>query len=179
VLLALTLIGWRTQEYWARAIISAPWTMLALIVEILAVWRLSPELGHAALYLRRRRFIRGIWSWFAPNCIGVAVRWDATEARLRHVAAFRQLASVVGAQTDRWREGCWLFLSYTATYNARQTTAVFAVPIIFDPLEVSAAIVDDETKAIVFSISPGRVEAPREPQHITEAIVGDPSPSAT
>jgi hypothetical protein len=105
LVLALTVVGWSAQEYWADALVAAPWIVLPIAIEALAVWQLSPELRRPALSIRR--FVRTIRSRLDPGCSRVASDWDAVEAKLRSTATFRQLIPVLGAQTDRWREGCW------------------------------------------------------------------------
>ena len=46
---------------------------------------------------------------------------------------------------DFWDEGDWRFVSYTASYDDRPATAVFAVPRLrYEPDEIKVAIVDDE-----------------------------------
>src|SRR5262249_39473585 len=41
--LGLTLLGWLARDYWAVALIAAPWTALVVVTEIAVLWLLSPE----------------------------------------------------------------------------------------------------------------------------------------
>jgi hypothetical protein len=150
-LFALTLIGWGGQEYWAGALLAAPWLVLIIALEVVLLWLLSPEFGYPGVKYERQ-FIRAARLRLNPACVGVTLDWDTMEAKLRNTGAFQQLAPVLSASTDRWREGCWGFLSYAASYDDHPATAIFAFPMLFDSREVSAALVDDATNATVLAL---------------------------
>jgi hypothetical protein len=158
-LLALTLLGWGAQDYWAAALVAAPWVVLIILVEVFVLWLLSPEFGWSGVRLERR-IIRAARLRVNPTCAGVPLDWDATEGKLRKTAAFLRLAPSLSTITDRWREDCWSFISFAASYEDRPATAVFAMPTRFDPQEVSAAVVDDGSSATVLTIPSARGTLP-------------------
>ncbi|HEU5349058.1 MAG TPA: MauE/DoxX family redox-associated membrane protein [Ktedonobacterales bacterium] len=150
-LLALTLIGWGAREYWGSALLAAPWIAFIILMELFILWLLSPEFGWSGVRLERR-LIRAARLRLNPTCAGVPLDWSAMERRLISTAPFQQLAASLSTVTDRWQEGCWSFISYAASYEDHPATAVFAIPTLFDPREVSAAVVDDTSNAIVLSL---------------------------
>lgn len=155
VLLALTLVGWGATEYWVSAILAAPWVALILATEVVLLWLLSPEFGWTGVRMERR-VIRAARLRLNPTCAGVPLDWDALEGKLRRTPPYQQLAPTLSAITDRWREGCWSFISFAARYEDRPATAVFAVPTLFDSGEVSAAVVDDDSSATVLRLPSAR-----------------------
>ena len=155
VLLALTLVGWGATEYWGSAILAAPWVALILATEVVLLWLLSPEFGWTGVRMERR-VIRAARLRLNPTCAGVPLDWDALEGKLRRTPPYQQLAPTLSAITDRWREGCWSFISFAARYEDRPATAVFAVPTLFDSGEVSAAVVDDDSSATVLRLPSAR-----------------------
>lgn len=154
-LFLLTLIGWGAQEYWASALLAAPWVALIIVAEVVVLWLLSPEFGWAGVKVERR-FIRAARLQLNPTCAGAPLDWDIIEQRLRRTAPFRQLAPLLTTVTDRWREGCWTFMSFAASYDNHPATAIFAIPTLFDAQEVSAALVDDTSNATVLGIPSAR-----------------------
>jgi len=152
VLLALTLLGWGASEYWAGALVAAPWVVLAIGVELLGLWLLSPEFGWAGAQLEKR-LLRAARRRLDPTCARVALDWDELERRLRRTPHFLELALNLSALRDHWREECWAFFAYGATIEGRHATAVFAVPTLFDKHEVSVAVVDDSDNTTLLSFA--------------------------
>lgn len=161
VLLALTLVGWPTQMYWGQALDAAPWAVLVVVAEGALLWLLSPEFGWAGVRFERG-LIRTARLRLDPQCARVTLDWNALDKELRRSAAFRELARLapVSTQTDRWREDCTGYLAYRAVYGDRAATAVFAVPLLYDPREVTAALVDAADETIYFQVAaqPATVE---------------------
>ena len=174
-LLMLTLVGWIAQDFWANALVAAPWLVLPIAIEAIVIWQLSPERGKALSM--RHLFVSAMRSWLDPECRGVAFDWEPMEAKLRDTATFQQLVPLLGARTDQWREGCWGFITYAANYQMRNATAVFAVPVRFDAGDVSAAVVDDATNATLLVRPAVDLAYQHDPTRIAEAI-GNRSPSA-
>lgn len=158
-LLALTLLGWGAREYWAAALLAAPWAVLIILAEVFILWLLSPEFGWSGVRLERS-IIRAARLRLNPTCAGVQIDWSAMERNLVRAAPFQQLAPSLSAITDRWQEGCWCFVSYTARYENQPATAVFAFPTLFDAQEVSAAVVDDSSNATVLRLPSARGALP-------------------
>lgn len=159
VLFVLTLIGWGAREYWAGALLAVPWVAAILAVEVAALWLLSPEFGWPGARLERR-LLRVARQRLNPTCAEVPLDWDIMERNLRMTAPFQRLASSLSAITDHWREGCWSFMSYAASYEDRPATAVFAIPTRFNAHDVSAAVVDDGSNTIVLGLPSARGTLP-------------------
>lgn len=150
-LFALTLIGWAGQDYWASALLAAPWVTLLILLEVLLLWLLSPEFGFSGVKYERR-FIRAARLRLNPSCSWVPLDWDTMERNLRATKPFNQLAPILTTVSDRWREGCWSFISFAASYDDQTVTAIFAMPTLFDSREVSAAVVDDGSNTVVLNL---------------------------
>lgn len=159
LLLLLTLIGWGTRQFWASALVAAPWVALIILVEVTLLWLVSPEFGWQGARFEQR-LIKAAWRRFDPPCAEVALDWDTVERRLRDTPPYQQLAPSLSTITDHWREGCWGFVSYAANYENRPATAVFAIPTRFDARDVSAAVVDDGSNATVLSLPSARGTVP-------------------
>ena len=161
LLLALTLVGWGAQEYWASALVAAPWVALIILAEVFALWLLSPEFGWTGVQLERH-LIRSARLRLNPTCAGVQLDWGAVEQKLRKTDPFQKLADSLSDVTDRWQEGCWSFISYAARYQDHTATAVFAFPTRYDVRDVSAALVDDTDNATILSLPSLRGTRPPE-----------------
>lgn len=158
-LFVLTLIGWGAREYWASALLAAPWIALVIAAEVFVLWLLSPEFNYPGVKMEQR-LIRMARLRLNPTCAGVALDWDATERSLRNTKPFQQLAPLLSEVTDHWREGCWSFISFAASFEDRPLTAVFAIPALFDSREVSAAVIDDGSNDTVFKVPSARGALP-------------------
>jgi len=165
VLLVLTLIGWASREFWGAALLAAPWSALLIAAEVLTLWLLSPEFGWTGVRFEKR-LIRWARLRLDPSCTHVAHNWDQLERSLRRTVAFQELVrrgARVGTTTDRWREGCWSYIACEANYEDRPATVVFAVPILFDARQVSAAVVDETEHAVVLRLAPARTARGADP----------------
>lgn len=154
-LLVLTLIGWMGHVYWAMALLTAPWVVLIILFEIILLWLLSPEFGWPGMKLERR-VIRAARLRLNPTCSWVPEDWNALEQSLRKTGTFKQLAPLLSTVSDRWREGCWSFISFAARYDDHPATAIFAIPTLFDAQEISVALVDDDSNAVVLNLPSAR-----------------------
>ncbi len=164
-LLMLTLIGWASREFWGAALLAAPWSALLITAEVLTLWLLSPEFGWTGARFEKR-LIRWARLRLDPSCTRIAPNWDELEHGLWRTAAFQELVRRgvrVGTSTDRWREGCWGYIACGASYEDRPATVVFAIPILFDARQVSAAVVDEAENAVVLRLAPARTARGADP----------------
>ncbi|HEX9035390.1 MAG TPA: MauE/DoxX family redox-associated membrane protein [Ktedonobacterales bacterium] len=163
-LLAMTLAGWLTPEFWWTALRAAPAVAPLLALEVAALWALSPEfsglLGAEPRSGPGWRLIRGLRLRLDPACASMRQDVSVIEAALRESAPYRALRSTLGARNDAWREGCWDFIAYSATYERQAATVVFAAPALFDARSVSAAVVADADNAILLAVPSQRGVAP-------------------
>lgn len=91
----------------------------------------------------------------AAVCLRSALDWNAgsfdvplasTIQQLLRSPAYRSVGELLRSDVlDHWDEGEWRLLIYTAVYDGRQATAVFAVPLLrYEPDAVKVAGVDEE-----------------------------------
>jgi hypothetical protein len=78
-----------------------------------------------------------------------------SEHQLLRSGAYRAVSeSLRSGIRDTWDEGDWRFISYTAAYDDRAATAVFAVPRLrYNPDEIQVALVDDESGETLYKPS--------------------------
>jgi len=157
ILVALSVAGWPIREFWAAALVAAPWVIPLLALELVALWALSPEFGGVGARAGGRlgrRLLRSLRLRLDPACARVRLDFAAIEHALQGTAAFRALQPALGARSDAWREGCWDFVAYDALYERQAATVIFAAPALFDPREVSAAVVADADNTILLALPP-------------------------
>ncbi|MFK4086448.1 MauE/DoxX family redox-associated membrane protein [Kribbella sp. NPDC020789] len=127
-----------TQGWWSAG---AP--ALVLIAEAAAFVALSPELDRYWLLPIRRLRVR--LSHPLAGSASNAVPLAATQHRLLRSPAYRAVTGLLRSDIrDYWDEDGWRFVSYTARYDGRPATAVFAVPNTDStPESVRVAVVDE------------------------------------
>ncbi|WP_405057264.1 hypothetical protein OG474_31605 [Kribbella sp. NBC_01505] len=127
-----------SQGWWS----AGPATLL-LLAEAAAFVALSPELDRYWLLPLRRLRIR--LSHPLAGTASDAVPLAATERRLLLSPAYRAVTGLLRSDVrDYWDEEDWRFVSYTARYDGRAATAVFAVPHgDSTPETVRVAVVDE------------------------------------
>lgn len=152
ILLTLTLIGWLAHQYWGATLLAAPATALVIGSELVLLWFVSPEFSHIGPRVEKR-ILRALRLRVNPTCAGIATNWSGVDRHLRGTGMFRELAPILGERADQWRDGCWDFVAYPATYGDRAATAVFAAPVLYDPLQVSVAVVDDSDGTIFLKLA--------------------------
>lgn len=162
-LLALTLAGFPAGMFWGTALVATPWLALVVTLEFAALWMLSPESGDALARLRLSgagETARALRQRMDPTCARVPQDTAAIERALSASPTYHALQSIVGARTDAWREGCWDYIAYSATYEEQPATVIFVAPALFDPRDVSAAVVSDRDGSILLSAPSPRGAVP-------------------
>jgi hypothetical protein len=163
VLCALTVVGFPVNMFWGTALAAAPWLALVIALEFAGLWILSPESGDALARLRLSgagEAARALRQRMDPTCARVPQDIGAIERALSAAPAYRALRNNMGARTDAWREGCWDYISYSATYEQQPATVIFVAPALFDPRDVSAAVVSERDGSILLSAPSPRGSAP-------------------
>jgi hypothetical protein len=107
-----------------------------LAVEIVLVGALSPEIGAGLVRLG-----------YSEPCELRDVPASRTLTLLRRSKPWRRYAGLIAAGTpaDVWRELCWRYVVYPASYQGRDTELVFAVSLRQRRPAVHAALVDAST----------------------------------
>jgi hypothetical protein len=159
VLLLLTLSSWPVHQFWGAALTAMPEIVPLLAVEMVGLWMLSPEFGwHGPRF--GYQVMRAMRLRLDPACSRVRPDMAAIERDLRESAPYRKLQPMLGVRMDAWREGCWDFVVYGATYQQQAATAIFAVPAYFDANEVSAALVADTDNTVLLAVPSRRGTVP-------------------
>lgn len=119
--------------------------VVVVLGEVLLFVALSSELDRYWL-LPSRRFKVKLTHPLA-NTAAFDVPLATTQHQLLRSGAYRAVNALLRSDIrDHWDEGDWRFVSYTASYEDRQATAVFAVPRLrYEPDEIRVAIVDDDS----------------------------------
>ncbi|GAA3748218.1 hypothetical protein GCM10022225_35230 [Plantactinospora mayteni] len=138
--------------YWLPALTGSPAASAGLLLaEAALVVAFSPEFdSYWLLPLRRLRArlthpLRG----------GSGVPLLASVQQLQLSAAYRQVGTLLTSDVrDHWLEESWRMVCYSARYQGRAATAVFAVPAgEVAPDRVRVALVDDSTGATLVSLA--------------------------
>lgn len=116
-----------------------------VVVEVMLFVALSSELDRRWLLPLRRLKVRLTHPLASTASYDVPLA--TTHHQLLRSGAYRAVNALLRSDIrEHWDEGDWRFVSYTATYDDRPATAVFAVPRQrYEPDEVRVAIVDDES----------------------------------
>ncbi|MDG4789595.1 hypothetical protein O7626_27345 [Micromonospora sp. WMMD1102] len=132
--------------YWLPALAAAPAASTGLLLaEAALLVALSPEFdGYWLLPLRRIRA-----RLTHPLRDGAGVPLLASVQQLQLSTAYRQVAALLTSDVrEHWLEESWRMVCYSARYQGRPATAVFAVPAgEVAPDRVRVALVDDSTGA--------------------------------
>jgi hypothetical protein len=125
--------------------------LLALLaVEIVLVGALSPEVGESLIRLG-----------YSEPCELRDVPATRTLALLRRSKQWRRYSGLITSDVpaDVWRELCWRYVVYPATYEARDADLVFAIFLRHRRPAVHAAIVDSGTGLpVAMPASPGAAD---------------------
>lgn len=129
-----------SQGWWSAGPAAA-----VLIAEAALFVALSPELDRYWLLPLRRLRVR--LSHPLAGTASNAVPLAATQRRLVNSPAYRAVTGLLRSDIrDYWDEEDWRFVSYTARYDGRPATAVFAVPHGDSaPETVRVAVVDESS----------------------------------
>jgi hypothetical protein len=87
------------------------------------------------------------------DCATAKVPIEVTLAALQHSDIWHRWSPHLDTQNirDRWRSGCWRFISYDANHRGRRAVAVFAVRVAYrDPI-IRIALVDVESDVVLAS----------------------------
>ncbi|MFI5706918.1 MauE/DoxX family redox-associated membrane protein [Kribbella sp. NPDC051620] len=130
--------GWSASLPGATAVV-------VVVVEVMLFVAMSAELDRYWLLPLRRLKVRLTHPLAHTASYGVPLA--TSEHQLLRSSAYRAVNALLRSGIrDTWDEGDWRFISYTASYDDREATAVFAVPRLrYEPDEVRVAIVDDES----------------------------------
>ncbi|MBF9133473.1 hypothetical protein I0C86_31610 [Plantactinospora sp. S1510] len=138
--------------YWLSAVVDQPAASVALLLaEVAALVALSPEFDAAWLLPLRRLRAR----LTHPLRGGSGIPLLASVQQLQLSGAYRQVAALLTSDVrEHWLEQPWRMVCYSARYQGRPATAIFAVPAAdAAPERVRVALVDDSTGATLLSLT--------------------------
>ncbi|GIG71221.1 MauE/DoxX family redox-associated membrane protein [Phytomonospora endophytica] len=135
---------WAPSIAWYTELSGEPVLFTAVLAaEALLVAGLSPEFDHRWL-LPLRRLHNRLTHPLSGG--GFEIPLDSTVTQLIRSGVYRHTAAALRSDvTEHWDEGEWRFLVYSARYENRPATAVYAVPRLrYAPDDVRVAMVDEE-----------------------------------
>ncbi|MBE1484753.1 MauE/DoxX family redox-associated membrane protein [Plantactinospora soyae] len=138
--------------HWLPALVDQPAASIALLLaEVAVLVALSPEFDAAWLLPLRRLRAR----LTHPLRGGSGVPLLASVQQLQLSGAYRQVAALLTSDVrEHWLEQSWRMVCYSARYQGRPATAIFAVPAAgAAPERVRVALVDDSTGATLLSLA--------------------------
>ena len=144
--LAAILGAFWPEPWWAA--LTEPVTWLVIVAEVLVLGYLSPEvLRIAPLRTRSHDSDRMV------DCATTRVPLKTILARLKTSPAWQSLRSHIDAEDPRehWREGCWGFVCFAATYLGKPATAVFAIRLGHEDSTIRGALVDEANQEILLN----------------------------
>jgi hypothetical protein len=150
VLTLLAVLTFARSSFWLSALLTNMWLVALIVIELIVIIALSPDL----------------YRWNSPvpptdtsdeqlglDCVTARVPLTETVQQLETSAIFQSFAVYVQSKMlEHWRQGCWRFLRYGASFEGRDVTAIFAVPVLNEPERIRGAIVDEESESILLSI---------------------------
>lgn len=143
LLLAASVLGAATPDWWASAAGHAPALVASVVVvELLAVAALSPELDERWLLPLRRWRVRRAHP-LRDEADEFAVPVESSVQQLTRSPAYRSVADALRSDLlESWDEDEWRILTYAAQTGDGPATAVFAVPRLrYQPEDVRVALV--------------------------------------
>lgn len=152
VLLVAALGATTTTGFWLGAVTDRPLAAAALVLaELALIVGLSAELDGYWLMPLRRWKVR-LTHPLPTGSFEVPIA--STVEQLQRSGVYRRVSDLIGSDVrEHWDEGEWRIVSYTARYQGRVGSAVFAVPRLrYDPRAVRVAIVDDETDETLLAL---------------------------
>ncbi|MEV4619199.1 MauE/DoxX family redox-associated membrane protein [Asanoa sp. NPDC049573] len=147
---ASLLATWAGTGWWA-ALGAHPVAGAALLAaELMLVVGLSPELDHWWLLPLRQLWV----NLTHPLRGGSGVPLLRSVQQLQQSGVFRRVGGLISSDVrEHWDEDGWRMICYTARYQGRPATAVFAVPLhAYAPETVRVALVDDRAGATLVAL---------------------------
>ncbi|MBB5868145.1 hypothetical protein F4553_001524 [Allocatelliglobosispora scoriae] len=154
LLLLAALAALTTTEFWLAAATEHPLAATVLLLaEAAAVVALSAELDGYWLVPLRRLKVR-LTHPLPTGSFEVPIA--STVEQLHRSGVYRRIADLIESDVrEHWDEGEWRIVCFTARYQGRVGSAVFAVPrLSYQPGAVRVAIVDEETREVLLSLNP-------------------------
>ncbi|MEV5712137.1 MauE/DoxX family redox-associated membrane protein [Actinoallomurus sp. NPDC052274] len=146
LILAAALLGTRAGRWWDGPA-AHPWAAgVTLLGEVAALVALSPEADRRWLYPLRRLRVR-LRHPLADRSFDMPL--ESSLQQLHGSTAYRQVSGLLrSGLRESWDEEDVRVLCYTAEYEGRLATAVFAVPLRhYRPEEIRVALVDESAES--------------------------------
>lgn len=169
LLAAAAALLWAPSTAWYTGLSDEPLLFAAVLAaEILLVVGFSPEFDHRWL-LPLRRLHNRLTHPLSGG--GFEIPLDSTVTQLIRSGVYRHTAAALHSDvTEHWDEGEWRFLVYSARYEGRPATAVYAVPRLrYAPDDVRVAIVDEEEGSTLLTLDAPPAEDSRPEWVLTTA----------
>lgn len=143
---AMAMLSWKAEDSWALILMKRPWFIGLVIAEFLLFCWFSPDVGWErviAAVFRRSSFLQ-------QDCATTPEHLSKSLKRLQRSRAFREFQPFLrGESIDQWREGCWRFFCFPASWEGQPVIAVFALPITGSMDQIRAVLVDEERNQVL------------------------------
>lgn len=150
LMLVAALVGTQAGVWWGRGLTDRPLTAVLLVAEVVVLVALSPEADRLWLLPLRRLRIR-MNHPLAERSFEMPL--ESSLQQLLASPAYQQVSALIkSGLRESWDEDDMRVLCYTAEYEGRNTTAVFAVPLLhYRPEDVRVALVDESTESTLLA----------------------------
>jgi hypothetical protein len=113
--------------------------------ELLILAALSPSI--------RKAMVRSLRLRTPADCATAVVPFEVTLAALRRSDVWQRWSPHLESASvrERWRSGCWRFVSFDARHQGQPAVAVFAVRVAFKDPAIRIAVVDEESDVVLAS----------------------------
>ncbi|MEV0401384.1 MauE/DoxX family redox-associated membrane protein [Actinoallomurus sp. NPDC050550] len=153
LLLAAALLGTQADRWWGGGLAAHPWAAGAtLLGEVAALVALSPEADRMWLLPLRRLRVR-LRHPLADRSFEMPL--ESSLQQLHRSPAYRRVSGLLrSGLKETWDEQDVRVLCYTAEYEGRRATAVFAVPLRhYRPEEIRGALVDETAESTLLVLA--------------------------
>ena len=148
LVLGTAVLSLNAQRFWLSAMMDDPWLFGVAGIELMVLTAIPHRL------IARTRLTKQQATGSdtrATDCATAGVSLAETLRQLRQSEAFHAVAArlVSSSPSDHWRDGCWRYLAFAATYEGQQAVAVFAVPTVWYPQMVRVVLLDNEDDVLL------------------------------
>lgn len=125
-----------------KAVAPLSWWLTAAGMEALALTAMSPDVRTIAAELVRRQ---------VPSCLTSYVPLETCRVLLSRSGTWKRLEPLVDGPelVDHWRDGCWAFLCFRASWKGDDATVMFAIRLPPGPQHVRAIVIDEGTGQVI------------------------------
>ncbi|MGH7862845.1 MAG: MauE/DoxX family redox-associated membrane protein [Candidatus Dormibacteraceae bacterium] len=155
---AFSVLAWPARESWLATLVSDPWYLGIVGAQLVLLAAISPEFIRGKLATTHQAMPKTSFPLGDEDCGSAQVPLSESLNQLRASAMYSSHSAFLRSDMiEHWREGCWRFLSFGARYEGRKVTAVFAVPVMYQPDRIRVALVDETDGTVLLAKGPAKM----------------------